>query len=126
VVASTTAIATSPGRTVDFLRHAAPASTQASRETRAPARQFDRVAPADRDSLSVARQGGGPGKAKAGGQSKNHASPNGQANGHAKQNAGAGGGKPASPGKAAPPPQSHAGGNGNSHAGGNGKSQGKN
>jgi RNA polymerase sigma-70 factor (ECF subfamily) len=126
VVASTTAIATSPGRAVDFLRHVAPVSTETSHESRAPARRFERVAPADRDSSSVARQGGGQEKAKAKGQSKNHASRNGQANGHAKQNTGAGAGKPASPGKAAPPQQSHVGGNGDGHAGGNGKSQDKN
>jgi RNA polymerase sigma-70 factor (ECF subfamily) len=126
VVASTTAIATGPVRTTDLFRHAAPASTQVTHETRAPAGRFERVAPADRDASSVTRQAGGPAKAKPKGQSKNHPSPNGKANGHAKQNASIGAGKPASPGNAAPPPQSHAGGNGKSHTGGNGKSQGKN
>jgi RNA polymerase sigma-70 factor, ECF subfamily len=126
VVASTTAIATGPVRTTDLLRHAAPAPTQVTDETRAPARRFERVAPADRDASSVTRQAGGPAKAKAKGQSKNHPSANGKANGHAKQNASTGAGKPASPGNAAPPPQSHAGGNGKNHVGGNGKSQGKN
>jgi RNA polymerase sigma-70 factor, ECF subfamily len=131
VVASTTAIATGPVHTTDLFRHGAPASTEVTHETRASSRLFERVAPADRDASSVTRQAGGQENAKAKGRSRNHSSPNGKANGHAKENAKnastrAEAGKPASPGKAAPPPQSHAGGNGNSHVGGNGKSQGKN
>jgi RNA polymerase sigma factor (sigma-70 family) len=130
VAASATAIATGPGIGTDFVKHfsVAPTSTAQTSHPRSPP---DRIAPADREPDSVAREnsGGGKAKAKAKGNGKAHhhkpqhkVKPTEQ--GKADAHRGHAGPKAPSTAPGTPPAGSHAGGNGKSNAGGNGKANG--
>jgi RNA polymerase sigma factor (sigma-70 family) len=120
VAASATAIATGPGIGTDFIKRFSMAPTPSGQTSHPRSRPVDRIAPADRDPVSVAWDNLGGGKAKTKGKARHTAHPTSQGQAVAAEH---GGGKPKSrPG--ASPPDSHAGGNGRSNAGGNGKANG--
>jgi RNA polymerase sigma factor (sigma-70 family) len=121
VAASATAIATGPSIGNDFIKRPSLVRTPVAQPGHAHSRPVDRVAPADRDPISVARYNVGGGKAK--GKDKAKAAHKRNINPHAKSRAHAHGGeKPAAAGPAGSPAPSHAGGNGKSNAGGNSRS----
>jgi RNA polymerase sigma-70 factor, ECF subfamily len=116
VAASATAIAAGPAGSFDWLKQGAAPIAPVVHSTRPATRPAERTPPADRDPSSVARENQGGSGVK--GHGRDHA------NAQAKDHSGHANGKPASPGKAAAQPQSHAGGNGKSNSGGTGKSRG--
>jgi RNA polymerase sigma-70 factor (ECF subfamily) len=113
VAASATAIAAGPAGSFDWLKQVAAPIAPVVHSTHPATRPAERTAPADRDPSSVARENQGNG------HGRDHA-----AQAKAKDHSGRANGKPASPGKAAAQPRSHAGGNGKSNSGGAGKSRG--
>jgi RNA polymerase sigma factor (sigma-70 family) len=121
VAASATAIATGPGIGTDFIKRFSMAPTPSGQTSHPRSRPVDRIAPADRDPVSVASDNLGGGKAKTKGKARHRAHPTSQGKAAAAEH---GGGKPKSAGPSASPPDSHAGGNGRSNAGGNGKANG--
>ena len=118
VAASATAIATGPSMGTDFIKRPSVVRSPIAQTSDAHSRPVDRVAPADRDPISVARYNVGGGKAK--GKDKAKAAHKRNSNAHAKSSAHEhGGGKPAAAGPPNSRAPSHAGGNGKSKAGGN-------
>jgi RNA polymerase sigma-70 factor (ECF subfamily) len=121
IAASATAIATGPGIATDFVKRPSVVTTPALQASPTHSRPAERVAPADRDAVSVARdnvgaKGKGHGKAKGNDRAKaayeRHVNPHAKSSAHEQ-----GGGKPEVAGTASPPTQAHAGGNGKSNAG---------
>jgi RNA polymerase sigma factor (sigma-70 family) len=123
VAASATAIATGPGIGTDFIKRFSVAPSAQTSDPRS--RPVERIAPADRDPVSVAWDNSGGGKAKAIGKGKGKARhrvhPASQGKAVAAEHAG---GKPKSAGPSGSSPDSHAGGNGRSNAGSNAKANG--
>jgi RNA polymerase sigma factor (sigma-70 family) len=121
VAASATAIATAPSIVTDFIKRPSVVRTPVAQTSHAHSRPFDRVAPADRDPISVARNNVGGGKAKGKERAKTaherHNNPHARSSAHEH-----GGGTTAASGPPTSPTPSHAGGNGKSKPGRNSRS----